>query len=162
MMGRSRCRGLVALAGDTRGAVLALVALFLPIAVICTGMVVDLGTVFFVRKSVQAACDLGALAGVQELDWDRLAAGEVAIRLDQGRSASEEVTLRNLDAVQGLLEDLVIVSQVDNPPAVDEASVTVTALYTVRTTFLTLLPPLESGWRGRALAEASVVHRTKW
>lgn len=161
-MGRKTRRGLASLAEETAGAVLALVALFLPIAIVCTGMVVDLGTVFFVRKAVQAACDLGALAGVQELDWDLLAVGEVVIRPDQGRTVSEEVTLRNLDAVQGLLENLVIVSQVDNPPAVDEPAVTVTALYTVRTPFLAMIRPLESGWRGRALAEASVVHRTKW
>ena len=60
---------------DSRGGVAVLVALFLPVAVLCVGTVVDLGAVFFARKAVEASCDLGALPGVQELDWDRLAAG---------------------------------------------------------------------------------------
>jgi len=66
-MGRRKCAGVRELIEQTRGGVLALVALFLPIAVLCVGLVMDLGTVFFVRKAVQPACDLGVLAGVQEL-----------------------------------------------------------------------------------------------
>ena len=57
-MGRKKPNGPGGLLKETRGGVLALVALFLPIAVLCVGIVVDLGTVFFVRKAVQAACDL--------------------------------------------------------------------------------------------------------
>ena len=146
----------------TRGGVLALVALFLPIAVLCVGIVVDLGTVFFVRKTVQAACDLGALAGVQELDWDLLAVGHVAVRVDDGERIAVEITRENLESVELLVPELQIGAKVENPPAREDPVVSVAAVYSVRTPFLRSVPGLGRGFQGSVMAEASVVKRTKW
>ncbi len=147
---------------DADGGVLAFVALFLPIAVLCVGMVVDLGTVFFVRKTVQAACDLGALAGVQELDWDALAAGTIAIRVEDGELMSQEVARENLVSAEALIRETRFFAVVENPPARAEPRVTVTAAYVVNLHFLRFIPGLESGFAGQVLAEASVVKRTDW
>ena len=115
-MGRDGRLGVRGLIEQTRGGVLALVALFLPIAVLCVGMVVDLGTVFFVRKAAQAACDLGALAGVQELDWDLLAAGHVALRVDDVERIAAEVARENLESVELLVPELQIGAKAENLP----------------------------------------------
>ena len=147
---------------QTRGGVLALMALFLPIAVLCVGIVVDLGTVFFVRKAVQAACDLGALAGVQELDWDLLAVGHVAVRVDDVERIAVEVARENLESVELLVPELQIGAKAENPPAREDPVVAVEAVYTVRTPFLGSVPGLGRGFQGRVTAEASVVRRTKW
>ena len=146
----------------TRGGVLALVALFLPIAVLCVGIVVDLGTVFFVRKAVQAACDLGALAGVQELDWDLLAMGTVALRAGEAEGIAVEIADRNLEAVDALIDDVEIASSVLNPPDTAEPKVAVTIDYSVRMPFLGTVPGVGSGFTDRRVSEASVVKRDKW
>ena len=161
-MGRRKCAGVRDLIEQTRGGVLALVALFLPIAVLCVGMVVDLGTVFFVRKAVQAACDLGALAGVQELDWDLLALGTVALRAGEADSIAREIANRNLAAVDALVDDVEIASSVLNPPDSTEPTVAVTIEYSVRVPFLRTIPGMGSGFRDRRVSEASVVKRVKW
>jgi len=136
--------------------------LFLPVAVLCVGMVVDLGAVFFARKAVQAACDLGALAGVQELDWDRLAAGQVAIREEDGEDIAEAVTRQNLQNVTGLVEILSVSCSVRNPPGVAEPSLSVEVRFKVKTSFLGAAPGLLGSFEGRAFSQASVVRRTKW
>ena len=161
-MGRRKYPGARGLIEQTRGGVLALVALFLPIAVLCVGIVVDLGTVFFVRKAVQAACDLGALAGVQELDWDLLAVGHVAVRVDDVERIAVEVARENLESVELLVPELQITAKAENPPAREDPVVSVEAVYTVRTPFLRSVPGLGRGFQGRVTAEASVVKRTKW
>ncbi len=148
--------------GRADGGVVALVALFLPIAVLCVGMVVDLGAVFFARKAVQAACDLGALAGVQELDWDRLAAGQVMIREEDGEDIAEGITRENLRNVTGLVEVLSVSCSVLNPPQVAEASLSVEVRFKVKTPFLGSVPGLFGSFEGRAFSQASVVRRTKW
>ena len=155
-------RILHALFGRVEGGVVVLVALFLPIAVLCVGMVVDLGAVFFARKAVQAASDLGALAGVQELDWDRLAAGQVMIREEDGEEIADGVTRQNLQNVIGLVEVLSVSCSVRNPPQVSEASLSVEVRFKVKTPFLGSMPGLFGSFEGRAFSQASVVRRTKW
>jgi uncharacterized membrane protein len=147
---------------EARGGVLALVALFLPIAVLCVGMVVDLGTVFVVRKAVQAACDLGALAGVQELDWDLLAAGTVSLREEEAEAFAKEVTADNLEPIKTLVLDAHVSASVLNPPTKAEPTVAVSVTYSVRMLFLRTLPGLGEGFRDRRVSEASVVKRTEW
>jgi len=147
---------------QTRGGVLALVALFLPIAILCIGLVVDLGTVFFARKAVQAACDLGALAGVQELDWDLLAVGTVSLKAAEAEAVAEEITAHNLDGLEALVRDVHVSAAVLNPPDIAEPTVAVTVTYSVRTLFLRTLPGLGDGFHDRRVAEASVVKRTEW
>lgn len=136
--------------------------MFLPIAVLCVGLAVDLGAVFFARKAVRAACDLGALAGVQELDWDRLATGKVAIREADGGLIAQEVTRENLRNVTGLVEILSVSCSVRNPPQVTEASLSVEIRFKVRTPFLGSVPGLFGSFEGRVFSQASVVRRTKW
>lgn len=128
-MGGRKCAGVRELIEDTRRGVLALVALFLPIAVLCVAMVVDLGTVFFVRKAVQAACDLGALAGVQELDWDQLAVGTVALRAGEAEAIAREITDHNLEVVDWLMQDVRISATVHNPPDLAEPTVAIALTY---------------------------------
>lgn len=147
---------------QTRGGVLALVALFLPIAILCIGIVVDLGTVFFVRKGVQAACDLGALAGVQELDWDLLAVGTVSLRAEEAEAVAEEITGYNLEGLEALVRDVNVSATAMNPPAKAEPTVAVTVTYSVRMLFLRTLPGLGDGFHDRRVSEASVVKRTEW
>ena len=161
-MGRRKYPGARGLIEQTRGGVLALVALFLPIAVLCVGTVVDLGTVFFVRKAVQAACDLGALAGVQELDWDLLALGTVAIRVGDAEAVAEDITDRNLEAVDALVEGVELGAAVLNPPTKAEPTVVVAVTYSVRMPFLRTVAGLGEGFRDRRVSEASVVKRAKW
>ncbi len=148
--------------GRVDGGVVVLVALFLPVAVLCVGMVVDLGAVFFARKAVQAACDLGALAGVQELDWDRLAAGQVVIREEGGENIAAGITRENLRNVTGLVEILSVSCSVRNPPQVSEASLSVEVRFKVKTPFLGSVPGLFGSFEGKAYSQASVVRRTKW
>ncbi|MGE5578772.1 MAG: pilus assembly protein TadG-related protein [Bacillota bacterium] len=161
-MGSKKCAGVRDLIEQTRGGVLALVALFLPIAVLCVGMVVDLGTVFFVRKAVQAACDLGALAAVQELDWDLLALGTVSLRVGEAEAVAEEITGDNLEGIEALVRDVQVSATALNPPAEGEPTVAVTVTYSVRTPFLRTLPGLGEGFHDRRVSEASVVKRTEW
>lgn len=147
---------------DERGGVLALVALFLPVAIITAGMVADLGMMFVARKVVQSACDLGALAGVIELDWDRLAEGEVCLREEDAEDMAEIVVRQNLDSALCLVEVRSLVSRVRNPPEVRDPVVQVEVQYTVPVHYLGWIPGLNSGFQGSAFSEASVVERTKW
>lgn len=76
-----------------RGAVLALVIVFLPCLAAGVALVVDAGTLFVARSDLQAAADMGALAGVQDLDYDLLAGGDVVIKeADALRDAGAWVT----------------------------------------------------------------------
>ena len=148
---------------DTRdpGGVLALVALFLPIAVLCVGMVVDLGTVFFVRKAVQAACDLGLWLGFRGsigTFWPQALSPE----REEAEAFAREVTSDNLQAIEALVLDTHVSATVLNPPAKVEPTVAVSVTYSVRMPFLRTLPGLGEGFRDRRVSEASVVKRTEW
>ena len=145
-----------------RGGVLALVALFLPVAVLVVGLVCDLGVVFCVRKIAQAACDLGALAGVQELDWDLLAEGTVAINETGAQSAAIGVAQENLANLGGLAHVEAVYAVVSNPPACSEPNIVLTVTCRVRPTYLGWLPAFAEGIPLSIMAEASVVERTKW
>lgn len=61
---------------DQRGAVLPLVVLLAPALLALLALVADLGHLLAAQAVATAAADLGALAGVQELDLNRLVAGE--------------------------------------------------------------------------------------
>lgn len=84
-------------AAGEKGAVVAWVALSLPLLIICLSLVVDVGR-WFVRKSAAVAiADMAALAGVQELDLERLAGGERYLLVDQARSRAIETAVVNLE-----------------------------------------------------------------
>ncbi|HHT01188.1 MAG TPA: hypothetical protein GXZ96_00635 [Firmicutes bacterium] len=60
-----------------RGAIAVTVVLLLPVFLVVLGLVADAGYLFIARRGVQVAADMGALAGVQALDLDLLATGEI-------------------------------------------------------------------------------------
>jgi Flp pilus assembly protein TadG len=62
-----------------RGAVIAWFALTVPLVMVILAFVCDVAWLSYARGTVQTAADLGALAGLQEIDFDRLAAGKVWI-----------------------------------------------------------------------------------
>ena len=87
--------------GDSRGraesgSILVMFTLFLPVLILCVGLVTDLGLIFLARNIAYHAADLGALAGAQDLDLSRLSRGEV--HLDEMRAArdAKSWTLNNL------------------------------------------------------------------
>ena len=76
--------------GDSKGraesgSILVMFTLFLPVLILCVGLVTDLGLIFLARNIAYHAADLGALAGAQDLDLTRLSRGEV--HLDEMRAA---------------------------------------------------------------------------
>ncbi len=147
---------------NERGGVMVLVTLFLPVAVLLVGLVCDLGVVFCVRKIAQAACDLGALAGVQELDWDLLAEGVVAIDESSAQTVATGVAQENLGNLGGLAHVETVCAMVSNPPASVEPRLVLTATCRIRPTYLSWLPGFEDGIPISIMAEASVVERTEW
>ncbi|QUL98389.1 MAG: Tad domain-containing protein [Candidatus Fermentithermobacillus carboniphilus] len=147
---------------NQRGGAVALIALFLPVAVLCVGMVLDLGLVLTARHCVQAACDLGALAGLQELDWDALARGDVVIVEDKGRQKAVEIAASNVEDVRRILSDVSFHAEVRNGSSTREPSISVEATFKVRTVFLRWLPGLENGVMLKTTSVASVLQRSKW
>ncbi|MBE3519147.1 MAG: Tad domain-containing protein [Firmicutes bacterium] len=153
-----------------KGGVTLLVALYLPICILAMGMVFDLGLAFVVRQTAQAACDMGALAAVQELDWDKLAEGMVVINPAAARQQAADITFTNLAPLvrKGLVTEPVISATVSNPSGgaggagEGEPAVMVQASMTVRTFFLRWLPGLARGIPITVRAEARCVERTNW
>ncbi|MGI6663668.1 MAG: pilus assembly protein TadG-related protein [Bacillota bacterium] len=60
--------GLGSLSASEDGSVVAVVAVFLHVAILSVTVVLGLHMVYFAKKALQAACDFGVLAGVIELD----------------------------------------------------------------------------------------------
>lgn len=144
------------------GGVLALVAVFLPVAVLTVGMVLDLGMVYFVKRAVQGACDLDALAGAIELDWEALAAGEVRIDPAMGEAKAVQVAIENVEALGSIIHETHISAYVLNTPDREEPTVRVECRFKVEAYFLGFLPGLDEGIPCFAFSEGSVVRRTKW
>lgn len=143
------------------GGVILMVALFMPIAMLSIGMVSDVALVFVARKSVQDACDLGTLAGCQELDWDLLADGVVAVREQAGSASAISIAKSNLEDSMNLIKDLHLRAHVVNHFD-GEPTVLLDASFTVNTFFLRFLPRYRNGVSIRVFSESSVVERTQW
>ena len=154
--------GLCSLLRSEDGAVLALVAVFLPVAVLVVGMVLDLGMLYFAKRAVQGACDLGALAGVIELDWEALAAGDVRIDPAMGEAKALQVTRENIEALGNVIRDASVSAHVLNAPDREEPTVRVECRFKVRAHFLGRLPGLGDGVPCSIASEGSVVRRTRW
>lgn len=146
---------------DQRGSVVALFVLFMPVVLAVCGLALDLGILFTARKCVQGACDLGALAGVQELDWDALARGHILIREEDAVRRALEVAYSNMGCAGGLVFEPDLSARVYNPPFREEPCVIVEASFSVRSFFIHVFVPVKQQLF-RVLAEASVVTRTKW
>lgn len=83
-------------AADARGGVLVLVVAFVPVLAAVLSLVLETGRLFVVARWVQAAADLGALAGAQEVDLERLADGERWLDEARARAEALSVTGANL------------------------------------------------------------------
>jgi uncharacterized membrane protein len=82
------------------GAVIAWFALTVPLAMMTIAFVCDVAWLSYARGAVQAAADMGALSGLQEIDFDRLAAGEVWIVEESATHEALDCLASNL--VRGL------------------------------------------------------------
>lgn len=158
--------------GNARGAAAVLVVLALPALVAATGFAVGIGTALVARQALRTAADLGALAGVQALDLDRLAAGAVVLREDQAAADARAWALENLRhtfgprAAAARIAVRVYNTHLTGPVAdavtgrlVRDPTVCVEVALPLRIPFL-------SAWVGdvtlRAHADASVIPRTRW
>ncbi|MEW6031264.1 MAG: pilus assembly protein TadG-related protein [Bacillota bacterium] len=79
-----------------RGAAGVLVVLFLPCLLASLGLAIDVGVLLLVRAEMRAAADMGALAGVQDLDFELLAEGRVVIRGPEAVRDAEAWVRENL------------------------------------------------------------------
>ncbi len=79
-----------------RGAVTALVVIFLPCLLAAAALVIDVGVLLTARGQMAAAADMGALAGVQDLDYDLLAEGQVVIVPEAAIGDAESWVRQNL------------------------------------------------------------------
>lgn len=91
-----RARGSGSFVADESGAAMALVVLFLPCLLAAAALVLDVGALLLARAEMRAAADMGALAGVQDLDFDRLARGEIVIREAEAAADAESWVRANL------------------------------------------------------------------
>lgn len=83
-------------AGGQRGAAAAFTLLFLPVLAVLLALVVDVAHLFGVRAALQAAADMGALAGAQAVDLDALAQGRRRLQEDEAAGAAREWVRGNL------------------------------------------------------------------
>lgn len=99
-----------------RGGVATLVVLFLPCLLAGAALVIDGGVLLVSRAQVAAAADMGALAGVQDLDFERLAEGTVYILPGQAIADAEAWVAANLEGLAFIERDsLVLTVTVCNP-----------------------------------------------
>lgn len=151
-----------------RGAVAALVALYLPCLLAALALVADLGVLLLARAELSAAADFGALAAVQDLDLELLARGEVVVSATDAVRDARAWTEANLAAATFLDPASVDISvTVLNPSRARDAAcpvsgqpvawptVCVVVSATVRLPFAPGLGPV----RVSAHADASVVGR---
>lgn len=85
-----------AILSGARGAAGTLVIAFLPVLLAAMAALAGLGHANFWRQRAHQAADLGALAGVQSLDFDQLAQGVVYLLVEQAMSVAEETARANL------------------------------------------------------------------
>ncbi|MEW6242709.1 MAG: pilus assembly protein TadG-related protein [Bacillota bacterium] len=112
----------------TRGSVLVMMVVFLPVLIGTAFFTLATGRLVYARAVVQASADLGALAALNNVDLARLARGErwidpeAAIR--DARLWAQECLMANLSDILELSEVVIDVA-VDNPGEDGYPSVTV-------------------------------------
>ncbi len=99
-----RCRP-----GGGRGSVVVLVLMLMPVLLLLSGLVLDMGTLFMARRSVYAAADMGALAGAEDLDLEQLAAGVRYLQPGPARRDAALWVRQNLEAAFGDRASLAVV-----------------------------------------------------
>lgn len=103
------------------GAAATLVIVFLPVLLAGVALVIDAGALLTARAQMAAAADMGALAAVQDLDYDLLAEGSIVILEEEAVSDAEAWILANLSH-QAFIEPETVVAVVtvlntENRPA---------------------------------------------
>jgi Flp pilus assembly protein TadG len=89
--------------GEGGGAAL-LTVLAMPALLLAFGLIVDASQFIWARGAVQAAADLAALAAIQEIDLEALAAGERRIVVEQATDRGREVALDNMSRAGSMLD----------------------------------------------------------
>ncbi len=109
-------RGRDAHSWSRAGAAMTLVVLFLPCLLVASALVLDAGALLLARACLAAAADMGALAGVQGLDYERLAEGDIVIK-EAEAAADAEAWVRDNLAGRAFLEagSVVVAVEVLNP-----------------------------------------------
>lgn len=79
-----------------KGSVAVFTILFLPVLFAVLILLIDIGWLVHVRQVMQNAADLGALAGVQELDLEKLAEGKLELT-DRAEWEAERIWRANLE-----------------------------------------------------------------
>ncbi len=153
-------------AGGERGAVVVWLALSLPVFLAALGFVTEAGRLFSGKAVLAGIADAAALAGVLELDLERLADGERHLVPERARRWAEEVALSNLDESFPGLARTVRVEVVNASPAAPAVHPVTGRRLVDPTVFVELrirLPAvLPGGWTGVGLAaraDASVLPR---
>lgn len=157
---------------NARGATALLVVVMLPALVGAAAFAVGIGTALVARHALRTAADLGALAGAQALDLDRLAEGDVVLLEPQAAADAREWTARNLGHAFGERAGAArIVVRVYNPALTGPVRDAVTGrLIRDPTVCVSVELPLDLPFLGplvgtvtlHAHADASVVPRTVW
>lgn len=154
--------------GAERGAVIAWVALSLPLLLVCLSLVADVGRWFIRKSTVVAIADLAALAGVQELDLERLAAGERYLVVDQARVQAIQTATINLErnalagSVNGIRAEVLNASATSplHHPVTGRVLVDPTVFVEIRVRGPALITSLiGAGMEVSARADASVIPR---
>lgn len=78
------------------GASTVAVVIFLPVLLLVTGLVTDVGLLFVSRHLAYQAAELGALAGAQDVDLEQLAAGQVVLVESAARADAVDFARRNV------------------------------------------------------------------
>ncbi|HEY3316593.1 MAG TPA: pilus assembly protein TadG-related protein [Bacillota bacterium] len=101
----------------TRGSVVVMIVLFLPIFLLLLGLVIDIGVLFVQRQGAYSAADMAVLAGAREIDLDRLARGERYLNPAEAESATRTYFASNLAASLGSeASEATATVRVFNPP----------------------------------------------
>jgi len=91
-----------------RGAVGILAVLFMPVLLAALAATAGLSQMLLLRYRVTQAADLAALAAIQSLDRDQLAAGHLVLLTDLATSVAREYVEANLGGCADTLTDLAI------------------------------------------------------
>lgn len=101
-------RGLRCVVKHRRGAVGMLAMLFMPVLLAALAATAGLSQMLLLRYRVTQAADLAALAAIQSLDRDQLAAGHLVLLADLATSVAREYVAANLGGGASALTDLAI------------------------------------------------------
>jgi hypothetical protein len=148
----------VFITASKQGSIVALFALVLPVSLLICGMVLDIGVLLGARQIAKAACDLGALAGLQEIDWELLEQGVLALHEEQAIKRAIEFAEENVRGSLANNARFYAQAYVKN----GEPCIRVLAEGSVRMSILSIIPQYRTRVPYSTFSEASITLRTKW